>query len=101
MENTQKSNRITGHDEFHQYGNDIRQGDVGYVTFIAHAYNNDNAKLITDKLNELLQENKGLKKELKDEKLKSWRIINHLKTIGWNEEYILGIMDNNYGDLLE
>lgn len=85
MENTQKSNRITRHDEFHQYGNDIRQGDVGYVTFIAHAYNNDNAKLITDKLNELLQENKELKKELK--KLKSE--INMLKvTNARNESYI-------------
>lgn len=141
--------RIPRHKDFHQYASDIHQGELGAITFVAHAYDSDNAKRITDKLNELNEENITLKKELyplkqfaednginnintafsdcwndnveliemntemnedikklkgiikklntdlKDERLKSWRLVNHLKLIGWNEEFIKSIMNND------
>lgn len=116
-----------GNEKFHQYGNDIHQGEVGYVTFVAHAYNYDNAKRITDKFNELINENYQLKKEidtvnreynellkdtqnlisvdmdlnhdLKNERLRLWRLKNHLKNIGWQEEFIDDIINNTYNTL--
>ena len=132
--------RIPRDNDFHQYGSDIHQGDLGYITFVAHAYNDDNAKRITDKLNELNEENITLKKELyplkqfaddnginnintafrdcwndnvelvemnlelneklKNERLKLWRLVNHLKLIGWNEEFINDIMNNTDMEIL-
>lgn len=114
-------------EKFHQYGNTIHQGELGYITFVAHAYNDENAKRITDKFNELINENIQLKKEidtvnqeynellkdtqdlismdkdlnrdLKNERLRLWRLRNHLKLIGWNEEFIDDIINNTYNTL--
>ena len=114
-------------EKFHQYGNEIHQGELGYITFIAFAYNDENAKRITVKFNELINENIQLKKEidtvnqeynellkdtqdlismdkdlnrdLKNERLRLWRLRNHLKLIGWNEEFIDDIINNTYNTL--
>lgn len=114
-------------EKFHHHGNDVYQGQVGYITFIAHAYNAKSAKRITDKFNELITEIKRLQKEndtlrrdyndcyndnrelldmeiglntsLKDERLKLWRLKNHLKLIGWSEEFIQDITDNTFHTL--
>lgn len=114
-------------EKFHQYGNEIHQGELGYITFVSFAYNDENAKRITDKFNELINENIQLKKEidtvnqeynellkdtqdlismdkdlnrdLKNERLRLWRLRNHLKLIGWNEEFIDDIINNTYNTL--
>lgn len=54
---------------------------------------------IIDTLNQLNEKHNQLKKELASEKLKKWRLINHLKNIGWQETYIHDITDNTWNTL--
>ena len=54
---------------------------------------------LIDLLNEMHEYTEELKKELAHERLMSWRLTNHLKNIGWQEEFIDDIINNTYNTL--
>ena len=54
---------------------------------------------LIDLLNEMHEYTEELKKELAHERLMSWRLTNHLKNIGFKEEFIKDVMENNYTTL--